>query len=215
MPPARIAILGAGAVGGYVAARLAMLGAERVSLLLVARGAHLEAMLSTGLRISSRKGDAHARAGAGFAATSLSGPGEHHEAVDWLLVTVKRFDTDAALRGAVAAGLVAPHTRIVTLQNGIDAAQQVQEVLLEQGLREGTGYTTVVAGATYMPVAIVAPGSIRHSGTVDRCVAAPPARPLLDLLVAAGVDASTSPGDEDMASMLWSKLAAKSASFAA
>ena len=69
----------------------------------------------------------------------------------------------------------------------------------------------MVAGATYMPVAIVAPGSIRHSGTVDRCVAAPPARPLLDLLVAAGVDASTPPGDEDMASMLWSKLAAKTA----
>ena len=199
MPPT-VAVLGAGAVGGYVAARLAMLGADRVNLLLVARGAHLQAMLSSGLRIKSRKGDAHVQVGDGFAATSLSAPDEQYEAVDWLLITVKRFDTDAALRERcrIRAHSAAYDDRDPA--NGVDAAQRAREVLLELGLGEGTEYTTVVPGATYMPVTVVAPGTIRHSGTVDRCVAATPAQPLLDLLVAAGVDASTPPDGGSMAS---------------
>ena len=45
----RITIFGAGAIGGYLAAKLAAAG--RVDLSIVARGAHLDAIEATGLRL--------------------------------------------------------------------------------------------------------------------------------------------------------------------
>ena len=56
MPPLRIAIVGAGGVGGYFGARLAAAGAD---VHFIARGAHLDAMRTRGLTIRSFKGDLH------------------------------------------------------------------------------------------------------------------------------------------------------------
>jgi 2-dehydropantoate 2-reductase len=50
----RIVIAGAGAIGGYIGARLARAGADVV---LFARGAHLKAMQERGLRVLSADGD--------------------------------------------------------------------------------------------------------------------------------------------------------------
>ena len=50
----RIVIAGAGAIGGYIGARLARAGADVV---LFARGAHLSAMQTRGLRVTSNEGD--------------------------------------------------------------------------------------------------------------------------------------------------------------
>ena len=51
----RFGILGAGAVGGYFGARLAEAGED---VAFIARGAHLEAIRNSGLRIESENGDA-------------------------------------------------------------------------------------------------------------------------------------------------------------
>ena len=51
----RFGILGAGAVGGYFGARLAEAGED---VAFIARGAHLEAIQNSGLRIESENGDA-------------------------------------------------------------------------------------------------------------------------------------------------------------
>ncbi len=76
----KICIYGAGAVGGYLGARLAAAGAE-VSV--VARGAHLAAMRSEGLRLDEGDGDrvTHPRA--------TDDPGELGPQ-DALIVTPKR-----------------------------------------------------------------------------------------------------------------------------
>jgi 2-dehydropantoate 2-reductase len=52
----RIAVIGTGAVGGYFGAKLAAAGHD---LLFIARGKHLEALQSAGLRILSPNGDLH------------------------------------------------------------------------------------------------------------------------------------------------------------
>jgi 2-dehydropantoate 2-reductase len=50
----RIAVYGAGGVGGYFGARLARAGAD---VHFIARGAHLRALREHGLRVRSLKGD--------------------------------------------------------------------------------------------------------------------------------------------------------------
>ena len=54
----RIAVYGAGGVGGYFGARLAQAGAE---VHFLARGAHLQALREHGLRVRSVKGDFQVR----------------------------------------------------------------------------------------------------------------------------------------------------------
>ena len=52
----KIAVMGAGALGGYFGGRLAAAGAD---ISFIARSAHLEALRSTGLKIESPLGDLH------------------------------------------------------------------------------------------------------------------------------------------------------------
>ena len=52
----KLAVMGTGAIGGYIGARLAASG---VDVTFIARGAHLAAIRTAGLRISSRLGDVH------------------------------------------------------------------------------------------------------------------------------------------------------------
>ena len=82
----RIAVLGAGGVGGYLAARLADAGAD---VALVARGRHLTALRRDGLTLRSVLGDTHVTLPA-TDETSEIGP------VDVVLFCTKSTDTDAA-----------------------------------------------------------------------------------------------------------------------
>jgi 2-dehydropantoate 2-reductase len=83
----RMAVYGAGGVGGYVGARLARAGAE---VNFIARGAHLQALREHGLMVRSVKGDFHLRyrrcrgpagaaSGAGTAVVSLQNGVENEE----------------------------------------------------------------------------------------------------------------------------------------
>src|SRR5262245_66691212 len=106
----RIAVFGAGAVGGYFGGRLARAGH---SVAFLARGAHLEALRGDGLRVDSIAGDFHLRPVEAAADPRAIGP------VDAVLVCVKAWQVREA---ASAMGpLLGAETFVVPLQNGVEA----------------------------------------------------------------------------------------------
>ena len=140
----KIAVMGAGGVGGYVGGRLAEAGED---VHFIARGRHLEALQANGLRIESPLGDAmlpdiHAT-------NDPAGIGP----VDLVLFTVKLTDTDAA--AASLAPLVGPQTRILTLQNGIDSADMIARHVPRQ---------QIAAGIIFIAVHVKEPGIVAHPG---------------------------------------------------
>ena len=148
----KFAVVGAGAVGGFYGALLSRSGQD-VSF--VARGAHRDAMLATGLRIASSP-----EAVGDF---TVHCPVESDPAqigiVDVVIVAVKAYanaETFESLRP-----LIGPQTSIITLQNGVDSAEELAAVV---------GQAPVIGGATYIAGGIEAPGVIRHNGTHRRIV---------------------------------------------
>ncbi|MFN2445238.1 MAG: 2-dehydropantoate 2-reductase [Vicinamibacterales bacterium] len=139
----RIAIMGTGGVGGYFGGRLAASGAE-VSF--IARGAHLTALRTHGLRLDSPRGNlvlprVHAT--------------EHPDdigPVDIVLFTVKMYDVERAALAIVP--LVGPDTAVITLQNGVEAVDVVSEVV---------GRPHVAGGVAYVAAVISEPGIITHT----------------------------------------------------
>lgn len=145
----RIAIVGAGAVGGYYGALLSKAGSE---IAFVARGAHLKAIREHGLRVVGPLGDftVHVQADSD---PSRIGP------VDAVIVAVKTYDNATAF--PLVRPLLGPETTVLTLQNGVDSAEDLAQVI---------GRPRVIAGATYVATAIEAPGVIRQTGTHRRVV---------------------------------------------
>ncbi|HLI13130.1 MAG TPA: 2-dehydropantoate 2-reductase [Alphaproteobacteria bacterium] len=146
----RIAVMAAGAVGGYFGARLAAAG-EEVHVL--ARGAHLEAIRAEGLRIESPRGDLVIRPAQATDDPAAIGP------VDIVLFAVKLWDTEAA--GALCKPLLGRDTAVVSLLNGVDSEERLAAIL---------GREHVMGGVAYIASTIAAPGLIRHTGTMARLV---------------------------------------------
>src|SRR5687767_10962014 len=113
----RIAVMGAGAVGGYFGAKLGAAGHEVV---FIARGKHLEAMRRTGLRVDSPHGELRL-------SDSLftSNPAEFGTA-DLVLFCVKSYDTETAAKAL--APLIDDTTMILSLQNGVDNPEKIARV---------------------------------------------------------------------------------------
>ena len=150
----RVAVVGAGGVGGYFGGRLAEAG---VDVTFLARGAHLDAMRARGLRITSPKGDAHLHVAA-TADPAEIGP------VDIVLFAVKLYDVERAL--ASLAPLLGPGTAVVPLQNGVDSVDILTRAI-------GAAHTA--GGTCYVSAVIAEPGVIRHTamdhlifGEIDR-----------------------------------------------
>ena len=103
----RIVVAGAGAIGGYIGARLARAGADVV---LFARGAHLDAMRSHGLRVVGADEDFHVKVNASGSLDEI-GP------ADVVFLGVKAH----ALTGLAPslAPLLGPDTVVVSTQNGV------------------------------------------------------------------------------------------------
>lgn len=140
----RFAILGSGAVGGYFGAKLAKSGQD---VTFIARGAHLDAIRSSGLEIKSAKlGDFVARAAA-ESDTARVGP------VDVVVVAVKAYDNTTAL--PMLEPMIGPDTVVLTLQNGVDSANDVAAI---------AGEPHVLGGTTYVATALEAPGLIVQTG---------------------------------------------------
>jgi 2-dehydropantoate 2-reductase len=139
----RIAAMAAGAVGGYLGARMAAAGHD---VFFIARGAHLAAIKSNGLRIESVHGDLH------LPKPTVTDDPKSVGAVDIVLFAVKLWDTEKAAE--LARPLVAPNTRVITLQNGVDSVERIAPIL---------GADQTVGGVTYVATTIAAPGVIKHT----------------------------------------------------
>ena len=110
----RIAIVGAGGVGGGFGAALAKAGAD---VTFIARGAHLAAMKRDGLKVQSARGDTH------LVPTQATDSPAEIGVVDIALFCVKLWDVESA--GEAIKPLVGPATAVIPLQNGIDAPERL------------------------------------------------------------------------------------------
>jgi 2-dehydropantoate 2-reductase len=139
----RIAIVGSGGVGGYFGGRLAATG---VDVTFIARGAHLAALRSQGLRIESPKGNLHVPKVAATDDPSSIGP------VDIVLFAVKLYDTEPATQ--LLPPLLGPDTVVIPFQNGVDSVGV---------LTRAVGQPHVAGGTAYVAAVIAEPGLIRHT----------------------------------------------------
>src|SRR5580704_4443138 len=139
----KIAIVGAGGVGGYFGGRLAAAGAD---VFFLARGAHLEAMRERGLTILSPKGDLHLTRVNAEADPAAIGP------ADVVFFAVKLYDTDGAL--AMLPPLIGPDTIVIPYQNGVESIERLTRAI-------GPAHTG--GGVSYVSAVIAEPGVIRHT----------------------------------------------------
>ena len=186
----KIAVMGAGAIGGYFGGRLAKAGFD-VSF--IARGAHLDVIRKNGLKVLSPLGDFTIHP-----ATVTDDPAEVGP-VDVILFMVKNYDT---LRAAEQIRpLVGPDTAIIPFQNGVEARAMLSNVL---------GARHVLGGVAFIPASILEPGVIKHNAELAKLVfgefdkqITPRALSFLDALEKAGV---TGEIPADISMVLWSKL---------
>ncbi|MGE5687803.1 MAG: 2-dehydropantoate 2-reductase [Gemmatimonadota bacterium] len=140
----RIAVFGAGGAGGYFGARLARAGEEVVW---IARGQHLEALRTRGLRVESIDGD--------FTLGPVEAsddPGQFRP-VDAVLLGVKAWQVTDAARAM--RPLIAEGTCVVPLQNGVEASDELRAVL---------GDRPVLGGVAKVFSFLVGPGHLRRPG---------------------------------------------------
>jgi len=140
----QIAIVGAGGIGGYLAANLIP---TRHDVQLVARGAHLDAIRARGLRFLRPDGTetvVDVAATDDFAAVASA---------DLVFICVKTFQLTEVVEGL--RGVARPGTLVVTTQNGVEAPFRVADALPEQ---------IVVPGVVKVVALIEESGAIRHVG---------------------------------------------------
>ena len=144
----RIVVMGSGSLGGYFGGLLARHGAD---VTFIARGANLHALQERGLTVRSVHGD--------FAlpVQACADPAGLPPA-DGILFCVKTYDAAAA--AALIQPVVATRTILLTLQNGVDMAADLQTTF---------GRSTVLAGVTRIGSTLSAPGVIEQP-TTDRVI---------------------------------------------
>jgi 2-dehydropantoate 2-reductase len=146
----RIAVIGAGGMGGGYGMALAKAGAD---VTFVARGAHLAAMKSVGLKVVGGRGDFHL-----VPTRATDNPAEIGK-VDIVLFCVKLWDLDSA--GAQITPLIGADTAVIPLQNGIDAPERLAALL---------GRKAVMGGVAQLSASIIAPGVVQQVGTLTRMI---------------------------------------------
>ena len=205
----RLTVFGAGAIGGYLAAKMAATG--RVDLSVVARGAHLAAIEKDGLRLVEDGKETAVPVRAAERAADLG-------VQDYVILALKAHSVGPAL--AQIAPLIGPDTAVVTMQNGVpwwyfyklggDLDGTRLEAVDPGGvIWSGLGPERVIGSVVYPAVEVDAPGLIRHvegrrfslgepSGEKSERVTR-----LADEMIAAGLQA---PVRDDIRSEIWVKL---------
>lgn len=205
----RVCIFGAGAIGGYIAAKLAAAGETELSV--IARGPHLEAMQTNGLRLVEDGKESVHKVRAEQDPAKL-GP------QDYVIIALKAH----SVPGVVDAmqPLLGPDTAVVTAQNGVPwwyfhrlagphEGKRVATVDPDGTLWDRIGPERAIGCVVYPATEIDEPGVIRHvegdrfpvgepSGEKSERVLA-----LSKLLVAGGLKA---PVRSDIRSDIWVKL---------
>lgn len=181
--PLKVTVMGAGAVGCYFGGMLARAGHD---VTLVARPAHVEAILRDGLRLETRTFDEHVRVRA------VTEPGAA-QAADVVLFCVKSMDTESA--GRQLKPFLRPDTLVLCLQNGVDNADRLRAVLPEHA---------VAAAVVYVATEMAGPGHLRHHGRGELVIEpAAASERVAQALRAAGVPTDIS---DNVRGALWLKL---------
>ncbi|MDQ2804713.1 MAG: 2-dehydropantoate 2-reductase, partial [Pseudomonadota bacterium] len=146
----RVAVVGAGAVGGFFGAMLARAGHPVV---LVARPAHVRAIERDGLRLERAGSVESIRVDASVDLAAVRG-------ADLILFCVKSTDTDSA------AAAMAPHldagALVLSLQNGVENAAVIARHVA----------CVVVPAVVYVATSMGGPGVVRHHGRGDLVIGA-------------------------------------------
>jgi 2-dehydropantoate 2-reductase len=179
----RIAVVGAGAVGGYFGGMLARAGAP---VLMIGRPAFVEAVKKNGLLLDTL----HFKQSVRVEAAAELGAAQGAEVV---LFCVKTTDTQATARAL--APLLTSNAIVVSMQNGVDNAEQI---------RAASGVNALGA-VVYVAASVPAPGQVKHVGRGDLVVG--PRNPRTERVAAlferAGVPCRIS---ENIEGELWTKL---------
>ncbi len=186
-----ILVLGAGAMGSLLGARLARPDTS-VTLFTIDRD-HVEAIQREGLHIEEMDGSvSHHRLPA------IDSPGAIPGKPDLVLVTVKSYATQIAVESVMPA--CDASTVFLTLQNGTGNWQQIAGI---------TGRAAVLAGTTAQGATLVGPGWVRHGGNGVTFIGEPEGPPtarvgaLVDRFVQAGLQTEAS---DNMEWLIWEKL---------
>jgi 2-dehydropantoate 2-reductase len=151
----RFLIAGAGAIGGYIGAKLAQSGAD---VTLFARGPHLKAMQQNGLKIQSADGDFTTHPSI-IADLQQSGP------VDVIFLGVKAHGLTAL--APQLTHLIHDHTTVVSTQNGIPwwyfDNPPLERVDPGGVISRSIPHKNVLGSIVYFATDIVEPGVIRHN----------------------------------------------------
>lgn len=178
----KIAVMGAGAVGCYYGAMLARAGHE---VTLVARPPHLQAIAASGLVLQTKEFTETVPARATPDPSGIAG-------AEIVLFCVKSGDTATA--GAAMSPHLAPGAALLSLQNGVDNAERLQEILGRP----------VIATAVYVAAEMAQPGHVRHHGRGELVLGVNPASPaLVEIFAQAGIAAEIS---DNVVGTLWNKL---------
>lgn len=192
----RFAIVGSGGVGGYFGGLLAKSGED---VTFIARGAHLEAIRRHGLQVESVHGDFTVFPAKVTDDARTVGP------VDVVLFATKTYQLEAA--GQALRPLIGPHTVVIPLHNGVDAAERTAAI---------AGREHVLGGVCYVGSMVAAPGVIRQQSPFRRIIVGelagndgagqvtPRVQAIIDVLARAGVTAEGSP---DIQVAAWTKFA--------
>lgn len=187
----RVLIMGAGAIGGIYGTLLALRGHE---VTFVARGAQLEAMQTHGLEVRTPSGPHHLQP-----VTAVERPADASGPFDLVLFTVKGYDTEAAATALRPA--VGPRTVVLTLQNGVESAGRLAEILPAEN---------ILAGATYVAATTASPGVIDQVSAFRRIVfgepdgsVTPRVEAIASVLQDAGIETTAS---ADATAAVWQKF---------
>ena len=186
----KIAILGAGALGCAIGAALTAGGNE--VWLLNRSAVHVEAMRRDGLQVDDANGSRHVKVRATARAAEAG-------VVDLVVVLVKSFHTDAAMRGALT--LIGPETLVLSLQNGLGHEDVLAGIV---------GRERVVAGKTYVGGVMRNPGHIEsgvagkatYIGELDGRITSR-ATAIAEIFNAAGLATTVS---DNIVGTMWDKL---------
>lgn len=150
----RFLIAGAGAIGGYIGAKMARANQD---VTLFARGAHLAAMQQRGLRVISAEGDFEVR-------PNVIGSLENAGPFDVIILGVKAHGLTAL--APQIAPLIGENTTVVSTQNGIPwwyfEDRPLERVDPGGIIARSIPMRSVVASLVYLGTDIVEPGVIRH-----------------------------------------------------
>lgn len=181
----KIAIMGAGAVGCYYGGMLARAGHDVV---LVGRPSHVEAIRRQGLFMDTQRFKEHVQVRAGTEASDIAG-------AEIVLCCVKSTDTQATARAMQP--YLSPAALVLSLQNGVDNAEQLQSELSKLNVR-------VAPAVVYVATEMAGPGHVKHHGRGELVVGpATLSDEETQQFAAAGVTIEVS---GNVAGALWAKL---------